>query len=117
METTLEPTIYNLANSRATLKFNNSDLAQKSSLLYSNFILILCIVYKWNYRQLNPTNNFPIKSCILYTVKLVWNLTKSKFTYSGRGIVFDGEGMWSFLNEFSRTGVIFGVDNSWSLKK
>ena len=37
---------------------------------------------------------------------------KSKFTYNGRGISFDGEGLQSF--DFTRNVVIFGVDNSLS---
>ena len=35
------------------------------------------------------------------------NTIKSKFTYNGRGIAFDGEVSWSFGN-----AVIFGGDNS-----
>ena len=45
------------------------------------------------------------------TVKLVRNADKSKFTYNGRRIAFDGEGSWSFGNDFD---VIFGADNSSS---
>ena len=48
-DTNLEPTMPNLANGRAILKFNNPVLVQKSlSLLYSNFILDLYIVYNLN---------------------------------------------------------------------
>ena len=39
---------------------------------------------------------------------------KSKFTYNGRGIAFDGEGSSSFDNDFAKNLVIFGVDNSSS---
>ena len=39
---------------------------------------------------------------------------KSKFTYNGRGIAFDGEGSSSFDNDYVRNVVIFGVDNSSS---
>ena len=30
---------------------------------------------------------------------------------NGQGIAFDGEGSWSFSNNFARNVVIFGVDN------
>ena len=39
---------------------------------------------------------------------------KSKFTYNGWGIVFDGEDSWSFGNEFARNVETFGADNSSS---
>ena len=48
-DTNLEPTMFNLANSRVTLKFNNSALVQKSSSsLCRNFILNLDINYELN---------------------------------------------------------------------
>ena len=89
-----EPTMSNLANIRVTLKFNNSALVQKSSSpLYSNFIFNLYIVYELNNWSRNPTNNFPLKNCLFGTVKLIRNGVKIKFTYNGRRIAFDGEGM------------------------
>ena len=48
------------------------------------------------------------------TIKLVKNAIKSKFTYNGRGTVFNREGSWSFDNNFARNVVIFGVDNNSS---
>ena len=42
------------------------------------------------------------------------NAIKRKFIYNGRGIVFDGEGLWSFDNDFARNVAIFGADNSLS---
>ena len=47
------------------------------------------------------------------TVKLVKNAIK-KFTYNGRGKAFNGEGLWSFSNNFTRNGILFGIDNSAS---
>ena len=55
-----------------------------------------------------------MKNCKLGTVKLARNAIKSKFIYNGRGIVFDGKGLWSFGNGFARNDVIFVVDNSSS---
>ena len=48
------------------------------------------------------------------TGKLLRNAIKSKFTYNGQGIPFDGEGSWSFDNAFARNAIIFGVDNTSS---
>ena len=46
-DTGLKPTMFNLANDRVNLNFNNSVLVQKCfSSLYSNFILKLYIVYE-----------------------------------------------------------------------
>ena len=43
------------------------------------------------------------------------NANKSKFTYNGRGIAFDGKGMLSYGNDLARNVVIFGVDNTYDL--
>ena len=48
------------------------------------------------------------------TVKLTRNADKSKFTYNGQGIAFDGKGYWIFDNYTARNIAIFGVDNSSS---
>ena len=105
----------NLANSRVNVKFNNSVLEQNSSFsLYGNFILNLYIVYEWNKWLCRPTNSFPLKNCLFVTIKLVRNAIKSKFTYNGRGIAFDGEDSWSFGNDFARDVLIFGIDNNSS---
>ena len=42
--------------------------------------------------------------------KLVRNTIKIKFSYNGRGIAFDGEGLWSFSNDLAIDVVMFGVD-------
>ena len=46
----------------------------------------------------------------VWTVKLTRNAEKSKFTYNGWGIAFDGKGFWSFDNDTARNVIIFGVD-------
>ena len=58
----------------------------------------------------NPTKNIPLKRCLFGRVRFVKNAIKTKFIYEGWGIAFDGEGSWSFDNEFARNVVIFGVD-------
>ena len=105
----------NLANGRVIVKFNNSVLVKKRfSSLYSYLIINLYIVYELNNWPHNPTNNFPIKYCLFRTVKLVRNVIKSKFTYNGREIAFDGKCLWSFGSAFARNVEILGVDNSLS---
>ena len=42
------------------------------------------IVYNW---PRNPTNNFPLNSCLFGTFKLFKNVTKSKFIYNGQELV------------------------------
>ena len=49
------------------------------------------MVYELNTWSRNPVNNFTLKNSLFGTVKLVRNAIKSKFTYNGRGIAFDGE--------------------------
>ena len=78
----------NLANYRASLKFNNPALVKKGfSSLYSD----LYIVYELNTWPRNPAINFNLKIYLFGTVKLVKGTMKSKFTYHGRGIAFDVE--------------------------
>ena len=114
-DTNLEPTLSNLANDRVTLKFNDSVLVQKSSpLLYSNLSLNSSIVYELDGWSPNPTNNFPLKNCLVGTFKLVRNAIKTKFIYNVEEKAFDREGMQSFGNNFVRSVLIFGVYNSSS---
>ena len=99
-DTKLESIMSNLANGRVIIKFSNSVLVEKStSSLYGNLILNLYIVYGLNNSPRKPTNNFPLKNCLLVTVKLVRNAGKSKFTYNGQEIAFNGEGSLSFTGK------------------
>ena len=84
------------------------------SYLYNDFILNLYIVYEFNTKPHNPANSFSLKDCLFGTVKLTKNADKSKFTYNGRGIEFDGKGSWSFSNGFARNVTIFVVNNTSS---
>ena len=86
---------------------------QKSlSSLYSNFILNLYTVYELKAWPCNSANNFTQKNCLFCTVKLTINADKSKSTYNGLGIALDGEGSWSFDNDFVRNAITFSADNS-----
>ena len=42
------------------------------------------------------------------------NVDKSKFTYNGQILAFDGKGFWSVINDIARNLVIFGAGNSSS---
>ena len=102
----------NLANGLTMISY---DLMQKIfSSMTSNFISSLYIVFELNTWPCNPASNFTLKNCLFGAVKPVRNAIKSKFTYNGWGIAFDGEGSWSFGNDFAGNVVIFGVDNSSS---
>ena len=51
----------------------------------------------------------------MYLIQIALFADKSKFTYNGRGIAFDGKKSYqSFDNNTARNVVIFGVDNSSS---
>ena len=76
---------------------------------YSIFILNLYIVYELNNWSSIPTNNLPPNNYLFGTVKLVKNAIGSKSTSNGQSITFDGEGSWSFFNDFSR--FVNGVNN------
>ena len=82
--------------------------------MYWNFILNLYIAYELNARPRYPTNNFSLKKYLFGTIKLTRNVNKSKFTYNGQEIAFDGKGFWNFNNDTARNDAAFGVDNSSS---
>ena len=84
------------------------------SSFYRNFILNLHIVYELNAWPRNFTNNFKLINCLFGTVKLTRNADKSKFSYKGQEIVFDGKSFRSFDNDTAKKVVIFCVDNSSS---
>ena len=46
-------------------------------------------------------------------INIVKNGNKEKYVYSGYGIVFDGEGSWSFNDDTVRNVVIFAFNNSF----
>ena len=92
-------------------KQNKKKTKTKNSPLYSSFILNLYTVYELNIWPHNPTDNFTLKNCLFGTVKLIRNTDKSKFTYNGQGIAFDGKGFRSFDNDTARNVIIFDVDN------
>ena len=74
----------------------------------------LYIVYELNNWPGSISNNFLLKNCLFGTVKLVINPIKSKFTYNGLGISFEGKDSWSFGSTCARNVVIFDVDNTSS---
>ena len=66
-DTNLEPTMSNLANDIVILKSKNSILVKTSSLLYTNVILNLHIVYELNDRPHSPFKNVRLE--IVYLVQ------------------------------------------------
>ena len=55
-----------------------------------------------------------IKWLVWGLIKLTRNATKTKFTYNGYGIAFDGSNSWNFGDEFAQNVLIFGVENALS---
>ena len=95
------------------LQFNNSVLVtEKNS--HATKIVNAYIVYDLDYWSINPLNNLILKNCLLVATNVVNNSDKSKYVYNGYGIAFDGDGSWSFGNDFARNSVFFGVNNSSS---
>ena len=87
-------------------------MQKKFSSLCSKFVLNLYIVYELNTCPGDPTNNLTLKN--FRTLKLTRNANRSKFTFNGWGITFDGKGFWSFDNDTAGNVTIFGVNNSSS---
>ena len=48
------------------------------------------------------------------SVKIIRNVDRTKFTYNGQEIAFDGKGYWSFDNDYAKSVLTFVVDNSLS---
>ena len=59
-----------------------------------------------------PLRNFTLKICLFGATNIVKASEKSKFVYSGYGIIFDAKGNWNFDNDFARNVIIFDVDDS-----
>lgn len=89
-----------LANSRVSLRSNNTLLVQKSSSsLHTNFNLTLYIIYELDYGCviLAVILHLPFFFFVLFgTVKLMRNTITSMIFFKGRGIAFCREGSWSF---------------------
>ena len=72
----------------------------------SYMILILAKFSAWK---------FYIRKLLFGATNMVKKQNNEKFVYSGYGIIaFDGKSSWSFVNDYARNVVIFGVDNSSS---
>ena len=82
--------------------------------MYKNFILKLYIVYQLKTWPRYPTSKFTLKNLLFGSVKLTRNVCKSRLTYNGQRIVFDGNGLWSFDNDTAKNVVNIGVDISSS---
>ena len=64
-------------------------MQKNSSSLYRTNLWTVDKLNNWPH---NPTNNFPLNNCLFAMVKLVRN-NQGEFTYNGRGIAFNGEGL------------------------
>ena len=72
------------------------------------------IVYDLDHWQRNTLNNFTLKHCLSDVTNIVKSSDKITYVFGDYGIAFDGEGSWSFGNDFARNAGIFAVDNNSS---
>ena len=102
-----------LSEYRIGIKFDKDPLAveQNNYLTKTLNVYIVCELNAW---PKNPTTNFKFKNFLIGATNVVKNSDKEKYAYSGYGITFNSGGSWSFENDFTRSFVIFGVDNSSS---
>ena len=98
---------------RIRIQFHKSVLvAERNN--YITKIVNAYIGYDLDYCPKILLSNLKLKYCLFGATNIRKHGDKSKWVYTGYGIVFDGGGLWSFSNEFARNVVIFGVDNSSS---
>ena len=77
-------------------------------------IVNVYVVYDLDGWPRSPTNNFKFKNCLFGAANIVKNIDKEKYVYSGYVITFDSAGSCSFDNDFAKSAIICGVDNSSS---
>ena len=77
-------------------------------------IVNVYVVYDLDGWPRSPTNNFKFKNCLFGAANIVKNIDKEKYVYSGYVITFDSAGSCSFDNDFAKSVIICGVDNSSS---
>ena len=77
-------------------------------------IINVYIAYDLDPWPRNPNNNFKFKNYLFEATNIVKNSNQEEYVYSGYRITFDSAGSWTFDNDFTRSAVIFGVDNSSS---
>ena len=100
-----------LSEYRIGVKCGKDPLAVEQS-NHLNKIVNVYTLYDLDAWPRNPTNSFKFKNFLFGATNSVKNSDKEKYVYSGYGITFDIAGSWSFGNDFARSVVIFGVDNS-----
>ena len=93
------------------IKFDKDPLAVEKNKYVTKIAYIVYDLYAW---PNNPLNNFILKNCMLVATNIVKNSDKEKWIYSTFGIAFDGTGSQNLCNDFAKSAVIFGVDNSFS---
>ena len=112
--TNFSSSIDNVGN-KMRVKFNGSCLKQSNKILYTHKkIANIYIVYEINV----PTNNdnYPtLENCLFGAVTLTKNADIDKYRYSGYGIEFDRDGIFSFPGGgYGQNVIIFGLDMSFT---
>ena len=102
-----------LSGYRIGIKLDKDPLAIEQN-NYLTKIANVYIVYDLDSQPRNPASNLKFKNSIFGATNTAKNGVKEKYVYSGYRIKFDSVGSWSFDNDFARSVIIFGVDNSSS---
>ena len=98
---------------RIVITFDKDPLAVEQN-NYLTKIVIIYTLFDLDDQQKSPTNNFKFKNCLFGATNIVKNSHKEKYVSNEYGITFDTAGSWHFGNNFVRSVVIFGIDNSSS---
>ena len=95
------------------LPFNNtSSVADQHN--YTKKVVNVYIIYNLDHWPRIPLRSFTLKHYLFGVTNIVKNNDKEKYAYSGYGVEFHGKGSWSFFDDFAKTVIRFGVDNSSS---
>ena len=96
---------------RIGIKFDKDFLAVEQN-SYLSKIVNVYIFYDLDAWPRNLTNNFKFKNWLFEATNIVKNSDKNKYVCSGYGITFNSAGPWSFGNDFVRSVITFGANNS-----
>ena len=98
---------------KTRLDFRRSCLKQDKTIFNHGKIVNIYIVYELDKFYFNTTSM--LVNCLFEAVSLTKNADIDKYKYSGYGIEFDRNGVYSVGNWFDRNVIIFGVDISSSV--
>ena len=96
-------------STKTRLDFRGSCLKQDKTIFNHGKIVNIYILY-----ELYSNTTSTLVNCLFGAVSLTKNADIDKYKYSGYGIAFDKNGVYSVGNWFDRNVIIFGVNMSSS---